>query len=251
MNRFSMVSKNTIRSILACPLSGQMVTNGVHTPCGHLFDASSLILHLNVHGTCPVCKRFLGMHELVYNPLAAIIINALNLDSDDSSESDAYSSLAEDMDLIDLHESMPVPPRSDIVKLSPPFLAHSSIALSMADFDDDTVDYIGRDRVVDLSEHLFNEQSNNLHLLAVVDRHNLRFISKFIHSVAHLYAVVRKYSYQSRNDSIVGVAKQLALDGYYVYDLFRISEKKGLVQYCLYSLDVLANNQPVVLSKFK
>jgi hypothetical protein len=112
--------------------------------------------------------------------------------------------------------------------------------------------YIGNDTLVYLSEHLFNPHSTNVYVGPTVDSFNQNYISRRIPQQSiHPVLVVRKYLYGHRSDSLVEIARLLARQGYYIYDIFLYKNNGDLKTYCIYTCDRLADGTINMLSSLK
>jgi hypothetical protein len=234
---------------ITCQLSARIVSVPMHTPCAHLFDCDAITSWLRLNTICPVCERNISLNDIVYNPIVARMrdqhYEQLNRSPLPSICSDDDEFLSPPTPPI----RMDVPPR--ILYLNAPFLIASDFECGAVDLNAEQLTYLGRDRMVDLNYSLFNLASTNIQLEPVVDRLNQRFVNSYnVPEYKHVYAVIRKYVYQHRDSSPVAVARHLMLQGYFVYDLFEISNKNGLYNYCLYSLDVMSSGIPNILNRF-
>lgn len=262
---------DTIRRILTCPISHSIINTPVHTPCSHLFDLESIVHWLLYNGTCPVCRRALNHADLTYNPVVTIIRDALNFTDNtsyasSSTQTEQHEELPHEQNYQSLLTFPSVPDTIDtpslmgdddfdfspgIIHLNKPFVMCSDHDAGVADLTESEIDYLGVDKLVDLGENLFNPNSANRHIEPVVDRLNQRFL--LLHDVPrkqHVYAVIRKYVYQHTDPSPLVIARHLMLQGYYIYDVFRLRQTNGLYTYCIYSLDILANRLPNHLNRF-
>lgn len=251
----------------------------MHTPCGHLFEFSAIVSWLVTQRTCPICRRALSPEDLTFNPVVSTIRDALNFNNETDFISVGTStedlippplplrdpqftlrSISEVSDYVPSLLNINLPGFDDapfdffaprITHLNPPFVFASDDEVSAADLLDNQVDYVGRDSLINIRQNPFNPSSSNQRVAPIVHRLNLRFLIRLqAPLLRNLYCVIRKYSYQHRSDSLVEVARHLALQGYYVYDLFHISERNGLHQYCLYSMDRLVTGSTNSLSIF-
>lgn len=221
-----------LRRNLQCGISQSLVTMPVLTPCNHLFDYVNILNWLSTSEDCPICRQRVLINDLNYCPYLLKIIDDLHL-SDENSRS-----VGTEMEASEPEPALGEDMVQYVSAQTTPFLMVCDVdyqpGVQVID------DIVSTGRLVDFQEDIYNPNSMTKRIDPVVERFNMNFIRRWVlpgFTPKHIYGVIRKYFYQSRNDSLAGVAKKLAIEGYYIYDIFLVRSHGPVHHYCLYSLD--------------
>lgn len=231
-----------------CAITMVRPTMPMICPCGHLFDAPAIYLWLSDHPFCPVSRLPLTPEKLRFESVINQFLNDINQTDDDL----VTNSTQTDAPMV-VEQAESISTQTDTTQpLIQPFVALVNEPVGASQLPLNERRYLGNDLLVDLGVSNFNPSSSNLRLLPVVDHLNNSYVRNRIpFRCTHPHVVIRKYVYQHSSDSIVEVAKLLARQGYYIYDLFIINKTNGLNRFVLYSCDVRDDGSDNNLSRFK
>lgn len=274
-------TNDILRTHLVCCISRELPINPVECPCGHLFDYTNIVQWLPGNNICPVSRRPMTTHDLVYSQTVRNLIIALNINTDLHSTQSA--SQTEDVDSIPPLELLtPVPFVSTLNPLAPefvpsaflsvhdapipdipvingplaPFVSYSDRSLISADLSNAQLQYLGGCLLVDCSLNLFNPNSSNVDIADDLRHGNMTYIIRLARfQCTHPHLKILRYVYQHRSDDVLEVARHLQRAGYFVYDLFelanRVVRRPTLHRYVLYSADTLVDGSPNLLSCYR
>jgi len=227
-----------------CAITLQRPTMPMVCPCGHLFDAMAIYHWLETQDTCPVSRLPLTAAQLRFESVINQFLGSITNNEED------VSSMATQTEIPTTSEiSVQTQQHAPMI---PPFVYLGNEHKAAAELPENERRYLGTDILVDLGVTKFNPSSSNKRLEPVVDHLNIAYVRNRIpFACNNPHIVVRKYAYQHSSDSVVEVAKLLARNGYYIYDLFYIGKTNDLNRYVLYSADVKDDGSSNNLSKFR
>jgi len=231
---------NVIRDFLTCPITRTRLVEPFETNCGHLFSFEAISVWWVRNRNCPICRTILTIDDI--RPALSIerLINSIELPEDESHEISTQTT----------QNQQSVSIQADGPEERRPFVSLQNQAVSIGELTIKDQEYIKNDKIVDLANGLFNPASQNAHIGPVVDRINQQYVSKLITKACdHPMIVIRKFAYQTHELSLVSVARNLALNGYFVYDLFRANNKQPYT-YVLYSTDILVDGKKNELCRY-
>jgi hypothetical protein len=279
----SIANFNILFSHLNCSITHAPAYDPVECPCGHLFDRPAIVAWIgngpDGNYSCPVSRNFLTTHYLRTDQLARAMLAALNvirplqpvLDDVNTVQEVGTQTVdaAADAGIVELfhHSTQSEAPTmsdfsTDDIGFNHPRNINSSVRrpviiagddlITVAELDVEQLAYLGGDRFWCLHNGMTNPESHNLDdILDFVVARNVRFLRTLdLPTNFYVYVAIRKYVYQHRSDDLTDVAHHLITQGYFVFDLFRLSRSNGLNKYILYSLDCKTNYRPNLLSRY-
>lgn len=250
---------NAVLDHLKCSITQSFAYDPVMCPCGHLFDLPAILTWLgtgdDMHVTCPVSRDYLRADMLRTNTVVRDILTSLGIrrpfftfsPEPVVASTDTVSTQTEIDDVPELISPVLA------VDADPPFVCGSMQEITTANLTGDEIDYLNGDRFWCLQDGMINPHTGELADLRdhLIQRNTAMINSLNVPSFPLQYVAIRKYSYQHSNSDITDVAHLLSSQGYFVFDLYRVSRRNGLNQYVLCSLDRRSHNRNNFLSRYR
>lgn len=265
MNNLSTLS-DLVRANFTCSITREIPKHPVICPCGHLFEFVDIVQWININNTCPISRRALNFNDLIVPTFIVNFLEAISIGENSQSlttqtgeiligDDAIYTSIASvHLDTMSESSDDDVPALINILppQIERPFVALVDYSIAAQDLTPADRIYLGRDRLVDLFDGLFNPQSGALRVGPTVERFNQAYVEKLItRSCTHPHMVIRKYAYVSRSPSLVETARLLARQGFYVYDIFLINSNHFQHNYVVLSTDVKDDGTPNQLNRYR
>jgi hypothetical protein len=217
----------SVQHHFTCPITREFIEYPVFCSCGHVFESAALYSWLDTNNICPVSRSPLRPQDIIYIPYIRKFLQAVKPSQDIQTQTDEIQTSPE------------------INNARPPFLYTGNDPDHIPAF----TDYIADGRIVHLRDGLFNLASSNAHVGPTVEHLNTSFINTLIDQTStNAIIVVRKYLYNSHSTSLVYVARELARQGYFIFDIFLYVNRGDIKTYCIYSCDIKKDGSPNHLS---
>jgi len=245
-----------IRSRLTCGITFNLPASPAELPCGHVFEMSAImqwyITTSNRAGTssCPICRVQFSRDDIRLSMLALYIINSLPVSTSISTQTDiSMDDIIAEEDFI----TAPPPALNNDNNVVRDVETHSfdTHTLSDDESEDDFVPHINigtygqstneydalqatpGTRIISYV-YPFNLQSTNTFLATEVRERNKTFlVAIFGGQYTNYLLPIKRYMYQHSSTDISIVARHLAVNGYFVFDLFVHSIRRGVNNYII------------------